>query len=112
MSFCHRRRVSVRNCFAGDAHQFDPWVGLAVGAYIGWSGFELIQDTVSPLLGQAPDPKLVKHIRDKIMSYPGVLGVHDLMVHDYGPGRKFASAHAEMAAEASPLGKSRHARQY
>ena len=81
----------------------DAWVGLAVGAYIGWSGFELIQDTVSPLLGQAPDPKLVKHIRDKIMSYPGVLGVHDLMVHDYGPGRKFASAHAEMAAEASPL---------
>ena len=78
-------------------------VGLAVGAYIGWSGFELIQDTMSPLLGQAPDPKLVKHIRDKIMSYPGVLGVHDLMVHDYGPGRKFASAHAEMAAEASPL---------
>ena len=81
----------------------DAWVGLAVGAYIGWSGFELIQDTVSPLLGQAPDPKLIKHIRDKIMSYPGVLGVHDLMVHDYGPGRKFASAHAEMAAEASPL---------
>ena len=81
----------------------DAWVGLAVGAYIGWSGFELIQDTVSPLLGQSPDPKLVKHIRDKIMSYPGVLGVHDLMVHDYGPGRKFASAHAEMAAEASPL---------
>lgn len=81
----------------------DAWVGLAVGAYIGWSGFELIQDTVSPLLGQTPDPKLVKHIRDKIMSYPGVLGVHDLMVHDYGPGRKFASAHAEMAAEASPL---------
>ena len=81
----------------------DAWVGLAVGAYIGWSGFELIQDTVSPLLGQAPDPKLVKHIRGKIMSYPGVLGVHDLMVHDYGPGRKFASAHAEMAAEVSPL---------
>ena len=81
----------------------DAWVGLAVGAYIGWSGFELIQDTVSPLLGQAPDPKLVEHIRSKIMSYPGVLGVHDLMVHDYGPGRKFASAHAEMAAEADPL---------
>ena len=81
----------------------DAWVGLAVGAYIGWSGFELIQDTVSPLLGQTPDPKLVEHIRSKIMSYPGVLGVHDLMVHDYGPGRKFASAHAEMAAEASPL---------
>ena len=59
----------------------DAWVGFAVGAYIGWSGLELIQDTVSPLLGQSPDPKLVKHIRDKIMSYPGVLGVHDLS-HD------------------------------
>ena len=81
----------------------DAWVGLAVGAYIGWSGFELIQDTVSPLLGQSPDPKLVKHIRDKIMSYPGVLGVHDLMVHDYGPGHQFASLHVEFPAEADPL---------
>ena len=77
----------------------DAWVGLAVGAYIGWSGLELIQDTVSPLLGQSPDPKLVKHIRDKIMSYPGVLGVHELMVHDYGPGRTFASAHVEVPSD-------------
>ena len=77
----------------------DAWVGLAVGAYIGWSGFELIRDTVSPLLGQAPDPALVSHIRSKIMGYPGVLGTHDLMVHDYGPGRRFASVHVEMAAE-------------
>lgn len=81
----------------------DAWVGLAVGAYIGWSGFELIRDTVSPLLGQAPDPALVSHIRSKIMGYPGVLGTHDLMVHDYGPGRQFASAHVEMAAEADPM---------
>ena len=81
----------------------DAWVGLAVGAYIGWSGFELIRDTVSPLLGQAPDPALVSHIRSKIMGYPGVLGTHDLMVHDYGPGRQFASAHVEMAAEAEPM---------
>ena len=63
----------------------DAWAGLAVGAYIGWSGIELIRDTVNPLLGQAPDPELVQHIRSKIMSYPGVLGTHDLMVHDYGP---------------------------
>ena len=67
----------------------DAWAGLAVGAYIDWSGIELIRDTVNPLLGQAPDPELVQHIRSKIMSYPGVLGTHDLMVHDYGPGRQF-----------------------
>lgn len=83
--------------------ELDAWVGLAVGLYIGWSGVELIRDTVSPLLGQAPDPELVTHIRSKIMSYPGVLGTHDLMVHDYGPGRQFASAHVEMAAETDPL---------
>lgn len=81
----------------------DAWVGLAVGIYIGWSGIELIRDTVNPLLGQAPDPKLVAHIRSKIMAYPGVLGTHDLMVHDYGPGRQFASAHVEMAAETDPM---------
>lgn len=81
----------------------DAWAGLAVGAYIGWSGIDLIRDTVNPLLGQAPDPELVKHIRAKIMSYSGVLGTHDLMVHDYGPGRQFASAHVEMAAETNPL---------
>ena len=81
----------------------DGWAGLAVGAFICWSGVGLLRDTVSPLLGQAPSPELVEHIHDKILSYPGVLGTHDLMVHDYGPGRQFASAHVEMAAEADPL---------
>lgn len=81
----------------------DAWAGVAVGIYIGWSGIELIRDTVNPLLGQAPDPELVAHIRTKIMAYPGVLGTHDLMVHDYGPGRQFASAHVEMAAETDPM---------
>ena len=83
--------------------QLDGWAGLAVGIFIVWSGVGLVRDTVSPLLGQAPSPELVEHIRKKIMSYPGVLGTHDLMVHDYGPGRQFASAHVEMAAEADPM---------
>ena len=78
-------------------------MGLAVGLYIGWSGIQLIKDTVDPLLGSAPDPRLVEHIRSRSMSYPGVLGTHDLMVHDYGPGRQFASAHVEMAAESDPI---------
>ena len=83
--------------------ELDGWMGLAVGLYIGRSGIQLIKDTVDPLLGSAPDPRLVEHIRSKIMSYPGVLGTHDLMVHDYGPGRQFASAHVEMAAESDPI---------
>ncbi len=81
----------------------DGWAGLAVGGFILWSGVQLIREAVSPLLGKVPDPAYVEHIRDKIMSYPGVLGTHDLMVHDYGPGRQFASAHVEMAAEGNPL---------
>lgn len=81
----------------------DGWAGLGVGAFIVYSGIELVRSTIDPLLGQAPDPEFVEHIHAKIMSYPGVLGTHDLMVHDYGPGRRFASAHVEMAAEADPL---------
>lgn len=81
----------------------DGWIGIAVGLFIVYSGIQLVRETVNPLLGQAADPALVKHIQSKIMSYPGVLGTHDLMVHDYGPGRQFASAHVEMAAEADPM---------
>ena len=77
----------------------DGWMGLAVAVFILYSGVGIIRDTLSPLLGEAPDEALVQHIHDKVMSYPGVLGVHDLMVHDYGPGRRFASMHVEMAAE-------------
>ena len=77
----------------------DGWAGLGVGIFICISGLGLVRDAISPLLGQAPDPKLVQAIRDKIMSYPQVLGTHDLMVHDYGPGRQFASAHVEMPGE-------------
>ena len=76
-----------------------PWV-----LFIIWSGVgPACSDTVDPLLGRAPDPEFVEHIRERILSYPGVLGTHDLMVHDYGPGRQFASVHVEMPAEANVL---------
>ncbi len=83
--------------------ELDGVAGLAVGLYIGWSGIQLIKDTVDPLLGSAPDSHLVEHIRSKLMGYTGVLGTHDLMVHAYGPGRQFASAHVEMAGEGDPF---------
>ncbi len=79
--------------------QLDGWIGLGVAAFILVSGFGLIKSTIDPMLGNAPDAEFVKKIHDKIMSYEGVLGVHDLIVHDYGPCRQFASVHVEMAAE-------------
>lgn len=81
----------------------DGWMGLLVALFIIYSGFGLVKDTLDPLLGKAPDPALVDMIQKKIMSYDGVLGTHDLMVHDYGPGRLFASVHVEMAAEEDVL---------
>lgn len=83
--------------------QLDGWMAVLVALFILYSGFGLIKDTLDPLLGKAPDPELVEHIREKIMTYPGILGTHDLMVHDYGPGRLFASVHVEMAAEEESL---------
>ncbi len=81
----------------------DGWVGVGMGVFVVWSGIGLVRDTIDPILGRSPSPELVQHIHDKIMSYPGVLDTHDLMVHDYGPGRQFASAHVEMSAEIDPL---------
>lgn len=79
--------------------QLDGAIGIAVALFILYSGFRLVQDAIAPLLGKAPDPEFAESIRQRILSYPGVLGTHDLMIHDYGPGRQFASVHVEMAAE-------------
>ena len=81
----------------------DGYVGAAVAVFILISGFSLVRDTLDPLLGKAPSPETVRHIRDKIMAYPGVLGVHDLMIHDYGPGRRYASIHVEIDKNEDPM---------
>ena len=81
----------------------DGIMGVGVAAFILWSGWGLVMDTLSPLLGESPSPELVEHIERTVTSYPGVLGVHDLMVHDYGPGHQFASLHVEFPAETDPL---------
>ena len=81
----------------------DGIMGVGVAAFILWSGWGLVMDTLSPLLGESPSPELVEHIERTVMSYPGVLGTHDLMVHDYGPGHQFASLHVEFPAETDPL---------
>lgn len=88
--------ATVVSHFAGVS--LDGWMGLAVALFILWSGIGILKDTVNPILGEAPSPELARHIAQKILSYEGVLGTHDLMVHDYGPGRRFGSAHVEMDA--------------
>lgn len=83
--------------------ELDGYIGLAVALFILYSGIQLAKDTLDPILGHAPDGETVKSIRARIESYPDILGTHDLMVHDYGPGHQFASVHAEVAAEADVL---------
>lgn len=81
----------------------DGIMGVLVALFILYAGIGLIRDTIAPILGETPDPELVTKIEKKVMSYDGVLGTHDLMVHDYGPGRQFASVHVEMPAEGDIL---------
>ena len=74
----------------------DGWMGLAVALFIIWSGIGLVRDTISPLLGEAPDSELVRQIERIACSHDGVRGIHDLAVHNYGPGKIFASVHLEV----------------
>lgn len=81
----------------------DGWFGLGVAAFILYSGINLARDAVSPLLGESADPELKDKIVDYVCSQDKVLGYHDLMVHDYGPGQRFASLHVEMDSREDPL---------
>ena len=81
----------------------DGWMGMAVALFIIYSGINLAKETVSPLLGENADPKLRKLIAETVSSDPRVLGYHDLMVHDYGPGQRFGSIHVEMDRNEDPL---------
>ena len=76
----------------------DGPTGILVSLFIMYSGIEMVKETVSPLLGEAPDPKLVKSIKGGVLAYDGILGVHDLSIHSYGPSRIYASIHAEIDA--------------
>ncbi len=77
----------------------DGYVGILVSAFVIYSGVNIIRDTLSPLLGKAPDPDMVKKIHDTVLEHDKILGIHDLIVHDYGPGRIFASLHAEVSSK-------------
>ncbi len=78
--------------------QVDGYIGVLVALFVLWSGIGILKDSVSPLLGAAPDPEMVKGIRETVLSHEGIVGIHDLIIHNYGPGRVVVSLHAEVPA--------------
>lgn len=79
----------------------DGYIGMVVALFIVYSGFSLVKDTISPLLGEAPDPELVTSIKKMVLSYDKIRGTHDLIIHNYGPGKCMASIHAEIPSDIS-----------
>lgn len=78
--------------------QIDGWMGVVVALFVLRTGISVCKGTIDRLLGEKPDPALTLEIKDKLLHYDGIRGVHDLVVHDYGPGRRIASVHAEVSA--------------
>ena len=85
----------------------DGWCGVLVGLFICFAGYHAAKDTISPLLGQAPEKEFVRQINDIVMAYENVIGIHDLIVHNYGPGRVLISLHAEVPADGEHEGPRR-----
>ena len=96
--------VLAATLIAGFFHvNIDGWVGLAVALFILYAGCKAAKETVDPLLGQAPDPELVAEIESTVLKYPPIQSIHDLIVHDYGPGRMMISLHAEVPVDGDLL---------
>jgi len=79
----------------------DGYVGVGVSIFVLYSGFNVARDALSPLLGNEPDPTVVENLKELLTADHNVLGVHDVIVHDYGPGRKIASAHVEVSSSSN-----------
>lgn len=80
-------------------YEVDGYAGMLVALFILYSGFDILRDILNPLLGEMPDAEFVESIENKIKSYEGILNTHDLVVHNYGPNRHFATVHAEVDAK-------------
>lgn len=81
------------------AFPIDGYAGLVVSGFILYAGYGLIKDTISPILGEAPSPELVRSITQEVLSHKGIIGVHDLIIHTYGSGKYMASIHAEVPSD-------------
>lgn len=81
----------------------DGWIGLLVAGFILYSGWNTAKESLSPLLGETPDPEFVEEIRDTVLAHQEIVGIHDMIIHDYGPGRRMISLHAEVPADLDVL---------
>ena len=81
----------------------DGWCGVVVACFILLAGFNAAKETIDPLLGQPPTREFVNDVEQLVLSYEGITGIHDLIVHDYGPGRRYISLHAEVSADGDIL---------
>ncbi|QGU96149.1 cation diffusion facilitator family transporter [Clostridium bovifaecis] len=79
----------------------DGYIGILVSLFILYSGYSLIKETINPLLGEAPDPEFVRELENDILQYECIAGVHDIVIHNYGPGRRMASLHVEVPCDMS-----------
>lgn len=77
-------------------YNLDGYIGIFVACFVLYGGYGAVKDTLNPLLGETPDPELVKNIEEMVLSHDMIIGVHDMIVHDYGPGRRIVSLHAEV----------------
>ncbi|MBR3867366.1 MAG: cation transporter [Butyricicoccus sp.] len=81
----------------------DGWCGVVVACFILWAGINAARETIDPLLGQPPTQEFVDEVERRVLAHEGITGIHDLIVHDYGPGRRFISLHAEVSADGDML---------
>lgn len=98
LSDCITTTVVLASVFVQyiSGYNIDGYAGAVVALFVLYAGFGAAKDTIAPLLGKAPEQKLVSQIEDAVLEGGGVLGIHDMVIHDYGPGRVFASLHAEV----------------
>lgn len=94
---CGTTAVLVSTLLSPVLHfNLDGYMGIVVSGIILYGAYGLLRDMINSLIGEAPDPELVHNIVDMIMAHPAILGVHDMMLHNYGPNKIFASAHVEV----------------
>lgn len=90
--------ASILICYFTSVN-IDAFTGVAVSLLVIWAGISIAKDTLEPLIGQRPDPELYHQIQEMVESYDGIVGTHDLIIHNYGPNRSMASIHAEVPRE-------------
>ena len=94
---CGTMAVLVSTLLSPVLHfNLDGYMGIVVSGIILYGAYGLLRDMINSLIGEAPDPELVHNIVDRIMAHPAIIGVHDMMLHNYGPNKIFASAHVEV----------------